>query len=173
MLFIPGIRVAVVNVPVEPLDPYEESQVENAMANLKFKNTPYKLVGASGSSKDGRFYFVDKDHSQLIAERFRALATGSHRLLRDSRLLLQGGDRGNRMYRCWWLKTTSWERTIAVVGFGGRCFLSFNCPTTASTSSGWHLRKHKPRVPSRSWRTRRRSCSTPTLFSRKARSNRA
>lgn len=67
----PGIRVAVVNVPVEPLDAYEESQVENAMANLKFKNTPYKLVGASGSSKDGRFYFVDKDHSQLIAERFQ------------------------------------------------------------------------------------------------------
>ena len=67
----PGIKVAVVNVPVEPLDPYEESQVENAMANLRFKNTPYKLVGASGSSKDGRFYFVDKDHSQLIAERFQ------------------------------------------------------------------------------------------------------
>src|SRR6185312_4446051 len=67
----PGIKVAVVNVPVEPLDPFEESQVENAMANLKFKNTPYKLVGASGSSKDGRFYFVDKDHSQLIAERFQ------------------------------------------------------------------------------------------------------
>jgi hypothetical protein len=67
----PGIKVAVVNVPNEPLDAYEESQVENAMANLKFKNTAYKLVGASGSSKDGKFYFVDKDHSQPIAERFQ------------------------------------------------------------------------------------------------------
>jgi hypothetical protein len=67
----PGIKVAVVNVPVEPLDAYEESQVENAMANLKFKSTLYKLVGASGSSKDGKFYFVDKDHSQAIAERFQ------------------------------------------------------------------------------------------------------
>ena len=67
----PGIKVAVVNVPTEPLDAYEESQVENAMANLKFKNTPYKLVGASGSSKDGKFYFVDKDHSPTIAERFQ------------------------------------------------------------------------------------------------------
>src|SRR5947209_7922766 len=66
-----GIKVAVVNVPNEPLDAYEESQVENAMANLKFKNTAYKLVGASGSSKDGKFYFVDKDHSQPIAERFQ------------------------------------------------------------------------------------------------------
>ena len=67
----PGIKVAVVNVPNEPLDAYEESQVENAMVDLKFKNTPYKLVGASGSSKDGKFYFVDKDHSQSIAERFQ------------------------------------------------------------------------------------------------------
>jgi hypothetical protein len=67
----PGIKVAVVNVPTEPLDAYEESQVENAMANLKFKNTPYKLAGASGSSKDGKFYFVDKDHSHAIAERFQ------------------------------------------------------------------------------------------------------
>jgi hypothetical protein len=53
----PGIKVAVVNVPGEPLDPYEESQVENAMANLTFKNTTYKLVGASGSSKDGKLCF--------------------------------------------------------------------------------------------------------------------
>ena len=67
----PGIKVAVVNVPNEPLDAYEESQVESAMANLKFKNTFYRLVGASGSSKDGKFYFVDKDHSQPIAERFQ------------------------------------------------------------------------------------------------------
>jgi hypothetical protein len=67
----PGIKVAVVNVPTEPLDAYEESQVENAMAHLQFKNTQYKLVGASGSSKDGKFYFVDKDHSHAIAERFQ------------------------------------------------------------------------------------------------------
>ncbi len=67
----PGIKVAVVNVPTEPLDAYEESQVENAMANLKHKNTVYKLVGASGSSKDGKFYFADSDHSQTIAERFQ------------------------------------------------------------------------------------------------------
>src|SRR6516164_1652505 len=67
----PGIKVAVVNVPTEPLDAYEESQVENAMANLKYKNTPYKLVGASGSSKDGKFYFVDAAHSDAIAQRFQ------------------------------------------------------------------------------------------------------
>ena len=30
----PEIKVAVVNVPTEPLDAYEESQVENAMAKI-------------------------------------------------------------------------------------------------------------------------------------------
>jgi hypothetical protein len=67
----PGIKVASVNVPVEPLDDYEESQVENALARLVFKGIRYKLVGASGSAKKGKFYFVDQEHSCAIAERFQ------------------------------------------------------------------------------------------------------
>src|SRR5882762_9129296 len=67
----PGIKVASVNVPTEPLDDYEESQVENALARLVFKGIPYKLVGASGSAKKGKFYFVDQEHSRAIAERFQ------------------------------------------------------------------------------------------------------
>jgi hypothetical protein len=67
----PGIKVASVNVPAEPLDDYEESQVENALARLVFKGVHYKLVGASGSAKKGKFYFVDQEHSRAIAERFQ------------------------------------------------------------------------------------------------------
>src|SRR5437879_6619541 len=67
----PGIKVASVNVPAEPLDDYDESQVENALARLVFKGIPYKLVGASGSAKKGKFYFVDQEHSRAIAERFQ------------------------------------------------------------------------------------------------------
>ena len=67
----PGIRVASVNVPTEPLDDFEESQVENALARLVFKGVHYKLVGASGSAKKGKFYFVDEEHSRAIAERFQ------------------------------------------------------------------------------------------------------
>src|SRR6266704_3062552 len=67
----PGIKVASMNVPAEPLDDYEESQVENALARLVWNGIHYKLVGASGSSKDGKFYFVDTDHSRAIAERFQ------------------------------------------------------------------------------------------------------
>jgi hypothetical protein len=66
----PGIRVARVNVPAE-LTPYEQSVVENRMAQLSFGGVEYKLVGASGSAKDGKFYFVDQPHAKPIAERFQ------------------------------------------------------------------------------------------------------
>jgi hypothetical protein len=67
----PGIKVASVNVPTEPLDDFEESQVENALARLVWNGTHYKLVGASGSAKKGKFYFVNQEHSRSIAERFQ------------------------------------------------------------------------------------------------------
>src|SRR5882724_2193382 len=67
----PGVKVASVNVPVEPLDEYEESKVENALAKLAWRGVHYKLVGASGSAKKGKFYFVDQEHSRAIAERFQ------------------------------------------------------------------------------------------------------
>jgi hypothetical protein len=67
----PGIRVASVNVPSEQLDDYEESQVENTLAKLIWNGIHYKLAGASGSAKQGKFYFVDQKHSRPIAERFQ------------------------------------------------------------------------------------------------------
>src|SRR6202021_731406 len=67
----PGIKVASVNVPAEPLDDYEESQVANALARLVLSGMHDKLVGASGSAKKGKFYFVDHEHSRAIAERFQ------------------------------------------------------------------------------------------------------
>lgn len=67
----PGIKVASVNVPTEALDDFEESQVENALARLVWNGVHYKLVGASGSAKKGKFYFVDREHSGAIAERFQ------------------------------------------------------------------------------------------------------
>ncbi len=66
----PEIKIASVNVPTEPLDDYEESRVENAMAKLVWNDVHYKLVGASGSAKKGKFYFVDEKHSRAIAKRF-------------------------------------------------------------------------------------------------------
>jgi len=66
----PGIRVARVSVPYV-LTPYEQSVVENRMASLHYGGVEYKLVGASGSAKDGTFYFVDSSHAGPIAERFQ------------------------------------------------------------------------------------------------------
>lgn len=66
----PGIKVARVSVPTE-LDAYEQSLVESAMANLVYQKVQYKLAGASGAAKDGRFYFVDAGHAKEIAERFQ------------------------------------------------------------------------------------------------------
>lgn len=67
----PGIKVACVLVPVEPLDEMQESSVRNAMANLAYKGNRYKLVGAASSAKNGLFYFVDEQHHQAIADRFQ------------------------------------------------------------------------------------------------------
>jgi hypothetical protein len=53
------------------LTPYEQSVVENRMASLNYGGVEYKLVGASGSAKDGKFYFVDQAHAGQIAERFQ------------------------------------------------------------------------------------------------------
>ncbi len=66
----PGIKVASVNVPTEPLDDFEESQVENALARLIWNGIHYKLVGASGSAKKGKFYFVDQEHSRASPSGF-------------------------------------------------------------------------------------------------------
>jgi hypothetical protein len=66
----PGIRVARISVPSE-LTAYEQSVVEDRMANLVYGEVVYKLVGASGSAKDGKFYFVGDEHAKPIIERFQ------------------------------------------------------------------------------------------------------
>src|SRR5260370_924169 len=68
----PGIRVATVNVPLEPLDDWEESQVETAMQNLVVDNIRYKLVGASGSAEKGKVYFVQYQQGRALRKRFSA-----------------------------------------------------------------------------------------------------
>ena len=66
----PAIRVARVSVPDE-LTPYEQAVVENTMSTLIYEGVKYNLIGASGAAKEGRFYFVDAAHSDVIAQRFQ------------------------------------------------------------------------------------------------------
>ena len=67
----PGIRVATVDVPQQPLDLYQQARVEQALAKLSCDGVSYRLIGASGSAKSGKYYAVDVAHEKPIAERFR------------------------------------------------------------------------------------------------------
>jgi len=69
--FCPGIRVATVDVPTEPLDACEQAIVEQALTRVEFDGIRYSLVGASGSAKKGKFYAVDSRFEKRLAERFR------------------------------------------------------------------------------------------------------
>jgi len=69
--FCPGIRVATVDVPTEPLDACEQAIVEQALTRLEFDGIRYGLVGASGSAKKGKFYAVESRYEKRLAERFR------------------------------------------------------------------------------------------------------
>ena len=44
---------------------------KTAWRAFNYGGVEYKLVGASGSAKDGKFYFVDHAHAGQIAERFQ------------------------------------------------------------------------------------------------------
>ena len=69
--FYPGIRVATVDVPTEPLDACEQAIVEQALTRVEFDGIRYSLVGASGSAKKGKFYAVETKYEKRLAERFR------------------------------------------------------------------------------------------------------
>jgi hypothetical protein len=67
----PNIRVALVSVPTEPLDDFEEAQVANTMTSVFHEKVAYRMVGASGSAKNGKYYYCDAEHEPLIAKRFQ------------------------------------------------------------------------------------------------------
>ena len=67
----PGIHVATVDVPTEPLDPCEQAMVEQALTRIEMDGIRYSLIGASGSAKSGKFYAVESSFEKKLAERFR------------------------------------------------------------------------------------------------------
>jgi hypothetical protein len=66
----PGIQVASVTVTPEPLDQVERARVESTLAQFKIDGTDYRLIGASGSAKNGKYYAVDVRHERPLAARF-------------------------------------------------------------------------------------------------------
>ena len=51
----PGIRVATVEIPGAELDDYGRAKVEQALAKFRVGGVEYRLIGASGSAKNGRY----------------------------------------------------------------------------------------------------------------------
>ncbi len=66
----PGIRVASVTVTPEPLDQVERARVESALSRFNVDGIDYRLIGASGSAKSGKYYAVDARFERPLAARF-------------------------------------------------------------------------------------------------------
>src|SRR5215468_7165801 len=67
----PGIRVATVEIPGTELDDYGRAKVEQALARFTVGGVEYRLIGASGSAKNGRYYAVNKEFERSISERLQ------------------------------------------------------------------------------------------------------
>ena len=67
----PGLRVATIDIPQEPLDAFEQAQVAQSLANLECDGVRYALIGASGSAKNGKYYSVEAEYERRIGERFQ------------------------------------------------------------------------------------------------------
>lgn len=66
----PGIKVASVSVTPEPLDQVERAKVESTLSRFALDGTEYRLIGASGSAKNGKYYAVDARYERPLAARF-------------------------------------------------------------------------------------------------------
>ena len=68
----PDIRVATIDIPQQQLDQHQQAMVEHSLGRrIVFDGVEYRLVGASASAKDGKYYAVDIAHEKTVAERFR------------------------------------------------------------------------------------------------------
>ena len=68
----PGIEVALLSVPTDAVEWGEKAIVQDRMCSLQWEGVSYRLVGASGSAKNGKFYYSDVKHAPALRERFLA-----------------------------------------------------------------------------------------------------
>jgi len=66
----PDAKIAIVSVPTEVLEDHEESAVARKLTSVRHGDVHYKMVGASGSAKNGKYYFCDAAHEPALAKRF-------------------------------------------------------------------------------------------------------
>jgi hypothetical protein len=128
--FFPGIRVATVDVPSEPLDACEQAIVEQALTCIEFDGIRYSLVGASGSAKKGKFYAVESRYEKRLAERFRfspqAAMTYFGILVSSCRVLIEVPD-----CRLLVVEIANWAPMTAADGSRSLCLRDYG-PNTAT-----------------------------------------
>ncbi len=66
----PDAKIAIVSVPAESLEDFEEATIARTLTGVLHNGVHYKMVGASGSAKNGKYYFSDAAHEPLLAKRF-------------------------------------------------------------------------------------------------------
>ena len=91
----PGIRVASVTVTPEPLDQVERARVESALSRFNVDGIDYRLIGASGSAKSGKYYAVDARFERSSRRSLLRLAASCSDVLWNSGLSLPGENAGS------------------------------------------------------------------------------
>ena len=66
----PDIKLALVSIPTEVLEYAEGAAVSDCLIGIEWNGVRYKMVGASGGAKNGKFYFCDSWHAPILAKRF-------------------------------------------------------------------------------------------------------
>jgi hypothetical protein len=163
----PGIRVATVEIPGAELDDYGRAKVEQALARFTVGGVEYRLIGASGSAKSGRYYAVSKEYEKPIAERFQqwpeAAVTYFGILVSPCKVRIEEPDAKVLV-----VEDHSLARMTVAAGSGARCLSGCIWPTATSTSSASHSTGPRRKAASRSWRTTSPAISAPTLSCRRA-----
>ena len=144
----PGIRVAIVEIPGAELDDYGRAKVEQALAKFTVGGVEYRLIGASGSAKNGSITPSTRNSSG------RSRSGSSNGLRRRSPIsgfsfrLAKCGSR-SRMQRYSSSKTIRLARMIVVGGSAARFLNGLASPIVTSTSSASRSTGLRPKAASR------------------------
>ena len=145
----PDAKIAIVSVPTELLEDHEESAVARTLTSVRHNGVHYKMVGASGSAKNGKYYFCDAAHEPALAKRFamwpEAAITYFGILVSNLKVVHQEADKTV----CSSSKTSSWVPTTAADGSEKACSRNCSNLTDTSTSSVWRSGIPRQKVASR------------------------
>jgi hypothetical protein len=121
----PNLKMALVTVPTEILELYEQVQVSEALFKIQYKDTTYRMIGSGGGAKNGKFYFADVEHAPMLHKRFQnwpealvayfGIQTSDCKRIHDFNgtvLIVPDNELGTNDCRGW--IRSSWARTLEI-----------------------------------------------------------